>query len=67
MAVMGEGRSLHAWVIVRTSVHTIHTSVFSFTVFSTTSVLCNSIKECLQLDISREFIRGKFIVGKRFS
>ena len=32
-------------------VHIVHTSVFSFTVFTATTVLCNSIKDCLKLGI----------------
>ena len=48
MALRGEGRLLHACVIVRTNVHTIHTagSVFSFH-----HVHCHSIKDCLELAI----------------
>ena len=30
----------------------IHTSAFSFTLFTGTTVLCNSIKDCLKLEIS---------------
>ena len=57
MAVI-EGRPSHACVIVRTSVHTIHTSVFSFTMFTATAVLCSSIKVCLQPEISRNNYPG---------
>ena len=45
MAVREEGRPLHVYVIVDTSVHTIHTCVFIFTMFSATTVLCNIIKD----------------------
>ena len=43
-------------VIVRTSVHTILTSVFSFTMFTATTVLCNSITDCCNMEISRIII-----------
>ena len=58
MALRGEGRLLHACVIVRTNVHTIHTagSVFSFH-----HVHCHSIKDCLELAILEFF---KFFSGK---
>ena len=43
MAEKGEGRPLHAYVIVHTSAHTI-LSVFSFTMFAAANVLCNASK-----------------------
>ena len=55
MTVKGEGRSLQPCVIVHTSVHIIHTyvtSVFSFTMFTATTVLSNSIKDCITLGIN---------------
>ena len=48
MVVREEGMPLHDCVIVHTGVHSIHTSVSSFTVFTATSVLCNSIKDRLK-------------------
>ena len=42
MAIRGEGMLLHACIIVHSSIHigcTIHPSVFSFTVFSASTVL----------------------------
>ena len=36
----------------------IHTSVFSFTMFAATTVLCNSIKDCLKLGISQNSFIG---------
>ena len=56
MALRGEGGSSHACVIVRTSVHTIHTSVFSFTMFTATNVLSNSINDRPKLEMSRNII-----------
>ena len=41
-----------------TSVRTIRASVFSFTKFTATTVLCNSIKVCLELEISLNNYRG---------
>ena len=32
-----------------------HTSVFSFTMFNATTVLCNSIKDCLKVEMSRNY------------
>ena len=45
---------------VYTSVHTIHTSVFSFTMFNATTVLCNSIKDCLKQETSQNNYPGIF-------
>ena len=49
------------------SVHTIHTvtSVFSFTMFTATTVLCDSIKNCLELEISRNNYPGIFKIHQR--
>ena len=59
MTVKGEGRPLQPCVIVHTStitsVHIIHTyvtSVFSFTMFTATTVLSNSIEDCITLEIN---------------
>ena len=53
MAVRGEGRPLQACVIEHASAHTVHIIVFNFTMFTTTTLLCSSIKDCLNLEISR--------------
>ena len=55
MTVRGErGRPLHACVIIHnSSVRTMHTIVFSFTMFTATIVLCNSIEDYIKLEISR--------------
>ena len=59
MAVQVTGRLSHACVIVgvHTVVHPIHT-VFSFTMFTATFLLCNSFKYCLKLEISRNNFPG---------
>ena len=43
---------------MHTSVYTIHTSVFSFTMCTATTVPCNSIKDCFNLEISRNNYPG---------
>ena len=53
MARRGEGRPLHACVIVHACVHTMPTSVLSFAMFTETTGLCNSIKDCLKLEMSQ--------------
>ena len=53
MAVSGDGRPLHTRVTVHNSVHTMYTSVFSFIMFSTNTVLCNSFKDCRNFEISK--------------
>ena len=52
MAVRGEEKSSHVCVIVHTGVHTVHTGVLGFAMFTSTTVLCNSIKFCLKPEIS---------------
>ena len=40
--------------LLHTSVHKIHTTMFSIAMtFTATTVFCNSIKDCLKLEISR--------------
>ena len=51
MAVRGQGRRLQAHVIVNITVHTLHTSAFNFAMSIATTVLCNSIKDCIKLEI----------------
>ena len=52
--------SLHACVVSHTSVHTMHTYVSSFSMSIATTVLCNSIKYRLKLEISRNNYPGIF-------
>ena len=38
--------------MVHNNIDTIHTGVFSFTIFTPTTVFCNSMKDCVKLEIS---------------
>ena len=63
MVVRGEPRPLHVYVIIlllvyTNYVYTVHTSVFSFTIFTATTVCCNTIKDRCKLEISRNNYPG---------
>ena len=45
---------------------TVQTSVFSFTVFTAITVLCNSIKDCLKLEISQTKYHGIMKMHRKY-
>ena len=49
------------------SVHSIHTSVFSFTMFTATTVLCYGIKDCLKVEIRCHNYPGMFVIHQGIS
>ena len=58
MAVNEEVRSLHVYVLLLAYVQYKIVSVFSLTMFTATTVLCNSITVCLKLETSETSYPG---------